>query len=104
MLEVMLPSAIKAKHKKYFQLYMLTQFQKNLKLSLIMASILIEAQYNDDAKSYRYSSIVSEMTLLSQNVSKKKQRAVSIIEGFDYDSILNSLEKSKNSTSSMPIC
>ncbi|RQM85718.1 primosomal protein N' [Staphylococcus xylosus] len=100
MLEVMLPSAIKAKYTKVFSIVdadavpesLLVKFDKDGQYPYK------EAQYNDDLDQIvplLKQGIVSEVTLLSQNVSKKKQRAVSIIEGFDYDSILGSLEKSK---------
>lgn len=100
MLEVMLPSAIKAKYTKVFSIVdadavpesLLVKFDKDGQYPYK------EAQYNDDLGQIvplLKQGIVSEVTLLSQNVSKKKQRAVSIIEGFDYDSILGSLEKSK---------
>lgn len=100
MLEIMLPSAIKAKYTKVFSIVdadavpesLLVKFDKDGQYPYK------EAQYNDDLGQIvplLKQGIVSEVTLLSQNVSKKKQRAVSIIEGFDYDSILGSLEKSK---------
>lgn len=100
MLEVMLPSAIKAKYTKVFSIVdadavpesLLVKFDKDGQYPYK------EAQYNDDLGQIvplLKQGIVSEVTLLSQNVSKKKQRAVSIIEGFDYDSIFGSLEKSK---------
>lgn len=100
MLEVMLPSAIKAKYTKVFSIVdadavpesLLVKFDKDGQYPYK------EAQYNDDLGQIvplLKQGIVSEVTLLSQNVSKKKQRAVSIIEGFDYDSVLGSLEKSK---------
>lgn len=100
MLEVMLPSAIKAKYTKVFSIVdadavpesLLVKFDKDGQYPYK------EAQYNDDLGQIvplLKQGIVSEVTLLSQNVSKKKQRAVSIIDGFDYDSILGSLEKSK---------
>ncbi|MEB6044853.1 primosomal protein N' [Staphylococcus pseudoxylosus] len=100
MLEVMLPSAIKAKYTKVFSIVdadavpesLLVKFDKDGQY------LYKEAQYNDDLGQIvplLKQGIVSEVTLLSQNVSKKKQRAVSIVEGFDYDSVLGSLEKSK---------
>ena len=100
MLEVMLPSAIKAKYTKVFSIVdadavpesLLVKFDKDGQYPYK------EAQYNDDLGQIvplLKQGIVSEVTLLSQNVSKKKQRAVSIVEGFDYDSVLGSLEKSK---------
>ncbi|MEB6322512.1 primosomal protein N' [Staphylococcus xylosus] len=100
MLEVMLPSAIKAKYTKVFSIVHVDAVPEELKVKFDKDGQYPykEAQYNDDLGQIvplLKQGIVSEMTLLSQNVSKKKQRAVSIIEGFDYDSILNSLEKSK---------
>lgn len=100
MLEVMLPSAIKAKYTKVFSIVDVDAVPEELKVKFDKDGQYPykEAQYNDDLGQIvplLKQGIVSEMTLLSQNVSKKKQRAVSIIEGFDYDSVLNSLEKSK---------
>lgn len=100
MLEVMLPCAIKAKYTKVFSIVDVDAVPEELKVKFDKDGQYPykEAQYNDDLGQIvplLKQGIVSEMTLLSQNVSKKKQRAVSIIEGFDYDSILNSLEKSK---------
>ncbi|CEF19060.1 Primosomal protein [Staphylococcus xylosus] len=100
MLEVMLPSAIKAKYTKVFSIVDAEAVPEELKVKFDKDGQYPykEAQYNDDLGQIvplLKQGVVSEMTLLSQNVSKKKQRAVSIIEGFDYDSVLNSLEKSK---------
>ncbi|MBO3064477.1 primosomal protein N' [Staphylococcus shinii] len=100
MLEVMLPSAIKAKYTKVFLIENVDAVPEALKVKFDKEGQYLykEAQYNDDLGQIvplLKQGIVSEMTLLSQNVSKKKQRAVSIIEGFDYDSVLGSLEKSK---------
>ena len=100
MLEVMLPSAIKAKYTKVFSIVDVDAVPEELKVKFDKDGQYPykEAQYNDDLGQIvplLKQGVVSEMTLLSQNVSKKKQRAVSIIEGFDYDSVLNSLEKSK---------
>ncbi|MEY8599289.1 primosomal protein N' [Staphylococcus shinii] len=100
MLEVMLPSAIKAKYIKVFLIEDVDAVPEALKVKFDKEGQYLykEAQYNDDLGQIvplLKQGIVSEMTLLSQNVSKKKQRAVSIIEGFDYDSVLGSLEKSK---------
>ncbi|MGW7867239.1 primosomal protein N' [Staphylococcus xylosus] len=100
MLEVMLPSAIKAKYTKVFSIVDADAVPEELKVKFYKDGQYPykEAQYNDDLGQIvplLKQGVVSEMTLLSQNVSKKKQRAVSIIEGFDYDSVLNSLEKSK---------
>lgn len=100
MLEVMLPSAIKAKYTKVFSIVDVDAVPEELKVKFDKDGQYPykEAQYNDDLGQIvplLKQGVVSEMTILSQNVSKKKQRAVSIIEGFDYDSVLNSLEKSK---------
>lgn len=100
MLEVMLPSAIKAKYTKVFSIVDADAVPESLKVKFDKGGQYPykEAQYNDDLGQIvplLKKGIVSEMTLLSQNVSKKKQRAVSIIEGFDYESVLDSLEKSK---------
>ncbi|SCT74041.1 primosomal protein [Staphylococcus xylosus] len=100
MLEVMLPSAIKAKYTKVFSIVDADAVPEELKVKFDKDGQYPykEAQYNDDLGQIvplLKQGVISEMTLLSQNVSKKKQRAVCIIEGFDYDSVLNSLEKSK---------
>src|SRR5699024_9646910 len=100
MLEVMLPSAIKAKYTKVFAVkdteaipekllkrfdseghYAYKVAQKNEDLTLI-APFLKQGAILED-------------TILSQSLKKKKQRAVRIVEGFNDDTVLESLEKSK---------
>lgn len=100
MLEVMLPSAIKAKYTKVFVVkdteaipekllkrfdseghYAYKVAQKNEDLTLI-APFLKQGAILED-------------TILSQSLKKKKQRAVRIVEGFNDDTVLESLEKSK---------
>ncbi|NWK84350.1 primosomal protein N' [Staphylococcus sp. GSSP0090] len=100
MLEVMLPSAIKAKYTKVFSIEDTDAMPENLasKFDASGHYAYKEAQHNDDLTQIApllKQGIISEVTLLSQNVTKKKQRAVCIVEGFNYDSVLGSLEKSK---------
>ncbi|WP_270914891.1 primosomal protein N' [Staphylococcus saprophyticus] len=100
MLEVMLPSAIKAKYTKVFSIEDTNALPETLagKFDSSGHYAFKAAQQNDDLTQIApllKQSIVSEVTLLSQNVNKKKQRAICVVEGFNYDSVLNSLEKSK---------
>ncbi|KIJ86305.1 primosomal protein N' [Staphylococcus saprophyticus] len=100
MLEVMLPSAIKAKYIKVFSIEDTNALPETLagKFDSSGHYAFKAAQQNDDLTQIApllKQGIVSEVTLLSQNVNKKKQRAICVVEGFNYDSVLNSLEKSK---------
>ncbi|MDW4209939.1 primosomal protein N' [Staphylococcus saprophyticus] len=100
MLEVMLPSAIKAKYTKVFSIEDTNALPETLagKFDSSGRYAFKAAQQNDDLTQIApllKQGIVSEVTLLSQNVNKKKQRAICVVEGFNYDSVLNSLEKSK---------
>lgn len=100
MLEVMLPSAIKAKYTKVFSIEDTNALSETLagKFDSSGHYAFKAAQQNDDLTQIApllKQGIVSEVTLLSQNVNKKKQRAICVVEGFNYDSVLNSLEKSK---------
>lgn len=100
MLEVMLPSAIKAKYTKVFSIEDTKALPETLagKFDSSGHYAFKAAQQNDDLTQIApllKQGIVSEVTLLSQNVNKKKQRAICVVEGFNYDSVLNSLEKSK---------
>ncbi|MDW4479449.1 primosomal protein N' [Staphylococcus saprophyticus] len=100
MLEVMLPSAIKAKYTKVFSIEYTNALPETLagKFDSSGHYAFKAAQQNDDLTQIApllKQGIVSEVTLLSQNVNKKKQRAICVVEGFNYDSVLNSLEKSK---------
>ncbi len=98
MLEVMLPSAIKAKYKKAFKMkddievpstllqkfdkhgyYYYKDAQKNNDIQLLMKLL------KDD--------IVEERTILTQNITKKTKRAVRVIEGYHPDEVLAKLEK-----------
>ena len=98
MLEVMLPSAIKAKYKKAFKMkddielpsallqkfdkhgyYYYKDAQKNNDIQLLMKLL------KDD--------IVEEKTILTQNITKKTKRAVRVIEGYHPDEVLAKLEK-----------
>ncbi|WP_256961632.1 primosomal protein N', partial [Staphylococcus argenteus] len=98
MLEVMLPSAIKAKYKKAFMLKddtevtadILKRFDKN------GFYYYKDAQKNNDIASLMsllQAGIIEEKTILSQNVTKKTKRAVRIIDGFNPDEVLAKLEK-----------
>ncbi|WP_446677346.1 primosomal protein N' family DNA-binding protein, partial [Staphylococcus aureus] len=93
MLEVMLPSAIKAKYKKAFMLKddtevtadILKRFDKN------GFYYYKDAQKNNDIASLMsllQAGIIEEKTILSQNVTKKTKRAVRIIDGFNPDEVL----------------
>lgn len=100
MLEVMLPSAIKAKYTKVFSIEDTNALPETLvgKFDSSGHYAFKAAQQNDDLTQIApllKQGIVSEVTLLSQNVNKKKQRAICVVEGFNYDSVINSLEKSK---------
>lgn len=100
MLEVMLPSAIKAKYTKVFSIEDTNALPETLagKFDSSGHYAFKAAQQNDDLTQIApllKQGIVSEVNLLSQNVNKKKQRAICVVEGFNYDSVLNSLEKSK---------
>lgn len=100
MLEVMLPSAIKAKYTKVFSIEDTNALPETLagKFDSSGHYAFKAAQQNDDLTQIApllKQGIVSEVTLLSQNVNKKKQRAICVVEEFNYDSVLNSLEKSK---------
>lgn len=100
MLEVMLPSAIKAKYTKVFSIEDTNALPETLagKFDSSGHYAFKAAQQNDDLTQIApllKQGIVSEVTLLSQNVNKKKQSAICVVEGFNYDSVLNSLEKSK---------
>ncbi|MBN6202718.1 primosomal protein N' [Staphylococcus saprophyticus] len=100
MLEVMLPSAIKAKYTKVFSIEDTNALPETLARKFDSSGhyAFKAAQQNDDLTQIApllKQGIVSEVTLLSQSVNKKKQRAICVVEGFNYDSVLNSLEKSK---------
>lgn len=100
MLEVMLPSAIKAKYTKVFSIEDKDAIPENLihKFDKEGHYAYKEAQHNDDLSQIvplLKQGTVSEVTLLSQNVKKKKQRAIRIVENFNYDSVLGSIEKSQ---------
>lgn len=98
MLEVMLPSAIKAKYRKVFKLVdsqgvpleLLQRFDKEGYYTYK------EAQKNNELTellSLMKAKKVEEETLLSQNVQKKKQRAVRILPEYNVDDVLFKLEK-----------
>ncbi|WP_342610301.1 primosomal protein N' [Staphylococcus hsinchuensis] len=99
MLEAMLPSAIKAKYTKYFKIESFSEVPQQLQLKFNNEGLYPykEAQSNNDLTAITpllKQGVISEETKLTQNVSKKKQRAVRLIEGFDVDAVLGSLEKS----------
>ncbi|MCG7340535.1 primosomal protein N' [Staphylococcus auricularis] len=97
-LEVMLPSALKAKYQKVFEI---------VDDSQISADILKRfdseghypykmAQQNDELDELLpllNDGSIKEVTLLSQNIKKKKQRAVRVVDALDIDEVLGSLEK-----------
>lgn len=98
MLEVMLPSAIKAKYKKAFMLKddteltskIVEQFDKN------GFYYYKDAQKNNDIQllmKLLKDDIVEEKTILTQNITKKTKRAVRVIEGYHPDEVLAKLEK-----------
>ncbi|MBE5663160.1 primosomal protein N' [Staphylococcus sp. SS60] len=98
MLEVMLPSAIKAKYKKAFMLKDDTELTSEIVERFDKNGFYFykDAQKNNDIAtlmSLLQSGIIEEKTILSQNVTKKTKRAVRIIDGFNTDEVLAKLEK-----------
>lgn len=98
MLEVMLPSAIKAKYKKAFMLKDDTELTSELIERFDKNGFYYykDAQKNNDIASLMsllQAGIIEEKTILSQNVTKKTKRAVRIIDGFNPDEVLAKLEK-----------
>ncbi|MBE5673710.1 primosomal protein N' [Staphylococcus sp. SS35] len=98
MLEVMLPSAIKAKYKKAFMLKDDTELTSEIVERFDKNGFYFykDAQKNDDIAtlmSLLQAGIIEEKTILSQNVTKKTKRAVRIIDGFNTDEVLAKLEK-----------
>ncbi|MBU0437372.1 primosomal protein N' [Staphylococcus succinus] len=99
MLEVMLPSAIKAKYTKVFSMVdsEAVPLQLQRRFNEEGHYLYKTAQQNDDLATIApllKNGAIQEVTILSQKLSKKKQRAVRVIEDFDYDAVLGSLEKS----------
>lgn len=98
MLEVMLPSAIKAKYKKAFTLKDDTELTSEIVERFDKNGFYFykDAQKNNDIAtlmSLLQAGIIEEKTILSQNVTKKTKRAVRIIDGFNTDEVLAKLEK-----------
>ncbi|MBO0927423.1 primosomal protein N' [Staphylococcus sp. 30400_3112M30941] len=98
MLEVMLPSAIKAKYKKAFMLKDDTELTSEIVERFDKNGFYFykDAQKNNDIASLMsllQAGIIEEKTILSQNVTKKTKRAVRIIDGFNPDEVLAKLEK-----------
>ncbi|UMT76704.1 primosomal protein N' [Staphylococcus roterodami] len=98
MLEVMLPSAIKAKYKKAFMLKDDTELTSEIVERFDKNGFYFykDAQKNNDIAtlmSLLQTGIIEEKTILSQNVTKKTKRAVRIIDGFNPDEVLAKLEK-----------
>ncbi|MCM3282492.1 primosomal protein N' [Staphylococcus capitis] len=97
-LEAMLPSAIKAKYNKAFEIIkgddlpeaILKKFNKDGHY------LYKDAQHNndlDDLLSLMKEGLVQEVTLLTQNIKKKTQRAIAVREEFNGDDVLARLEK-----------
>lgn len=98
MLEVMLPSAIKAKYKKAFMLKDDTELTSEIIERFDKNGFYYykDAQKNNDIASLMsllQAGIIEEKTILSQNVTKKTKRAVRIIDGFNPNEVLAKLEK-----------
>ncbi|AVQ32819.1 primosomal protein N' [Staphylococcus muscae] len=97
-LEVMLPSAIKAKYTKAFSAKHPEQLPEYLRLRFNQDGLYPykAAQNQEDVATLltlMKQGIVEEVTLLSQHTTKKKQRAVRVIHPDMGDSILMDLEK-----------
>ncbi|PTL17426.1 primosomal protein N' [Staphylococcus gallinarum] len=102
MLEVMLPSAIKAKYTKYFIVNedRINELPEHLKQQFNDGGQYLykAAQANGDLDKLLpllRKGVIQEYTELSQSLKKKKQKALRIVEDIDIDHVLNTLEKSK---------
>ena len=98
MLEVMLPSAIKAKYHKAFKLIDEIDIPDHLAQRFDRHGYYNykDAQKNNDITELvelLHQDQVIEETILSQNIKKKTKKAVRIIEGFNPDDVLAHLEK-----------
>lgn len=98
MLEAMLPSAMKAKYTKVFELVEPDRLPEQLLRRFNREGIYLykTAQSNEDVAELLYymkQGAVREVTQLSQHTSKKKQRAVRVVEPEMGDSVLLDLEK-----------
>ncbi|MDT0736875.1 primosomal protein N' [Staphylococcus haemolyticus] len=97
-LEVMLPSAIKAKYTKVFEVVKHNDMDEQL---LKFFDSDGQYKYKDAQKNDHLpilnkllkAGTVKEVTLLSQNIKKKTQKAVRIIDGYHPDEVLAKLEK-----------
>lgn len=97
-LEAMLPSAIKAKYQKAFELVKEQEVAESLcvKFNKEGHYLYKDAQKNNDLAELVQllnNGDIREVTLLSQKLKKKTQRAVKIIQGYHPDEVLAKLEK-----------
>ncbi|MEJ7453796.1 primosomal protein N', partial [Staphylococcus xylosus] len=84
-LEAMLPSAIKAKYSKAFEVIKGSDISESIlkKFNKDGRYLYKDAQQNDDLNdmfTLMKENLVQEVTILSQNIKKKTQRAVAVIE------------------------
>ncbi|MCD8832819.1 primosomal protein N' [Staphylococcus arlettae] len=99
-LEIMLPSALKAKYTKVFTIQDTEQVPSHLlaKFDSQGQYAYKEAQKNNDLESLSQLlsiGVVAEQTILSQNTKKKKQRAVKVVPEVDHEAVLNDLASTK---------
>lgn len=97
-LEAMLPSAIKAKYQKAFELVKEQKVAESLRVKFNKEGHYLykDAQKNNDLAELVQllnNGDIREVTLLSQKLKKKTQRAVKIIQGYHPDEVLAKLEK-----------
>ncbi|MCH8646152.1 primosomal protein N' [Staphylococcus lugdunensis] len=97
-LEAMLPSAIKAKYQKAFELVKEQEVAESLRVKFNKEGHYLykDAQKNNDLAELVQllnNGDIREVTLLSQKLKKKTQRAVKIIQGYHPDEVLAKLEK-----------
>ncbi|MDU6091269.1 MAG: primosomal protein N' [Staphylococcus lugdunensis] len=97
-LEAMLPSAIKAKYQKAFELVKEQEVAESLRVKFNKEGNYLykDAQKNNDLAELVQllnNGDIREVTLLSQKLKKKTQRAVKIIQGYHPDEVLAKLEK-----------
>ena len=97
-LEAMLPSAIKAKYSKAFEVIKGSDISESIlkKFNKDGRYLYKDAQQNDDLNdmfTLMKENLVQEVTILSQNIKKKTQRAVAVIEDYNGDDVLSLLEK-----------
>ncbi|MDU0995723.1 MAG: primosomal protein N' [Staphylococcus lugdunensis] len=97
-LEAMLPSARKAKYQKAFELVKEQEVAESLRVKFNKEGHYLykDAQKNNDLAELVQllnNGDIREVTLLSQKLKKKTQRAVKIIQGYHPDEVLAKLEK-----------